>query len=209
MINQIAFQQLVWRWEDVIDWNGLQNDMESPAIASGRTRVMPSKKFKGHEDNIHCCTWSSDGELILLAAETYLEGEPIDLDGKLITLRGALDKSGGPATILDGAGTHTVLVAESGETTATVLENLVVQNGLASMWSVDDVDSNYHGYANGGGLFMYPQALDGDAPAGDEAVEKGRLAHPHVHQRPHLLPLQLRRLRLHSYRTHRLEYRSA
>ena len=105
---------------------------------------------------------ASDGDVILLAAETYLEGEPIDLGGKLITLRGALDKSGGPATILDGASTHTVLVAESGETTATVLENLVVQNGLASMWSVDDVDSNYHGYANGGGLFMYPQALDGD-----------------------------------------------
>ena len=105
---------------------------------------------------------ASDGDVILLAAETYLEGEPIDLGGKLITLRGAVDKSGGPATILDGAGTHTVLVAESGETTATVLENLVVKNGLASMWSVDDVDSNYHDYVNGGGLFMYPQALDGD-----------------------------------------------
>ncbi|MEC8321285.1 MAG: right-handed parallel beta-helix repeat-containing protein [Planctomycetota bacterium] len=110
---------------------------------------------------------ASDGDLVLLAAETYTEGEPIDLDGKLITLRGAVDKSGGPATILDGAGTHTVLVAESGETTATVLENLIVQNGLASMWSVDDVDSNQHGYVNVGGLFMYPQALDGDGSFDD------------------------------------------
>ncbi|RPG09010.1 MAG: hypothetical protein CBB84_005275 [Phycisphaera sp. TMED24] len=105
---------------------------------------------------------ASDGELILLAAETYFEGEPIDLDGKRITLRGVTDTEGNPLSILDGAGTHTVLVAESGETTATVLENLIVQNGLASMWPVDDVDSDFHGLTNGGGLFMYPQALDGD-----------------------------------------------
>ena len=110
---------------------------------------------------------ASDGELILLAAETYFEGEPIDLDGKRITLRGVVDTDGTPLSILDGAGTHTVLVAESGETTATVLENLVIQNGLASMWSVADVDSDFHGLTNGGGLFMYPQALDGDGSFDD------------------------------------------
>ena len=69
IINQIAFQQLVWRWEDVIDWNGLQRDMESPAVAAGRTSVNPSKKFKGHDDKIHSCAWSGDGELIVTAAK--------------------------------------------------------------------------------------------------------------------------------------------
>ena len=61
---------------------------------------------------------ASEGDVILLAVETYLAGEPIDLRGKQITLRGTLDKSGGPNTVLDEDTTHTVQVAESGETTA-------------------------------------------------------------------------------------------
>ncbi|MCP4834263.1 MAG: hypothetical protein GY895_05800 [Phycisphaera sp.] len=89
---------------------------------------------------------ASDGDVIRLAAETYFADEAVDLGGRQITLRGTLDKSGGATTILDGASTHTVLVAESGETTATMLENLVVQDALASMWSVDDVDADDHGF---------------------------------------------------------------
>ena len=69
---------------------------------------------------------ASDGDVIQLAAQTYFEGEQIDTLGKGITLRGVLDKAGEPASVLDGAGTHRVLICESGETTATVFENLAV-----------------------------------------------------------------------------------
>ena len=69
---------------------------------------------------------ASDGDVIQLAAETYFEGEKIDTLGKAITLRGVLDKAGEPASVLDGAGAHRVLICESGETSATVFENLAV-----------------------------------------------------------------------------------
>ena len=53
---------------------------------------------------------ANDGDVIQLAAETYFEGEQIDTLGKAITLRGVLDKTGEPASVLDGAGTHRVLI---------------------------------------------------------------------------------------------------
>ena len=72
---------------------------------------------------------ASDGDVIQLAAETYFEGEQIDTLGKAITLRGVLDKAGEPASVLDGAGTHRVLICQSGETSSTSFENLLIQNG--------------------------------------------------------------------------------
>ncbi|MBG81121.1 MAG: hypothetical protein CMJ39_10515, partial [Phycisphaerae bacterium] len=45
---------------------------------------------------------AAEGDVIQLQAETYLEGAPIDLDGKSITLLGATDTDGAPASILDG-----------------------------------------------------------------------------------------------------------
>ncbi|MCP3936232.1 MAG: hypothetical protein GY708_12770, partial [Actinomycetia bacterium] len=72
---------------------------------------------------------SSNGDVIQLAAETYFEGEEIDPGGKAITLRGVLNKAGEPASVLDGAGAHRVLVCQSGEASATSFENLVIQNG--------------------------------------------------------------------------------
>ncbi|MDA7660033.1 right-handed parallel beta-helix repeat-containing protein [bacterium] len=75
---------------------------------------------------------SSNGDVIQLSAETYFEGEKIDTDGKAITLRGVLSKAGEPASVLDGAGTHRVLICQSGETSTTVFQNLVIQNGYKS-----------------------------------------------------------------------------
>ena len=75
---------------------------------------------------------ASDGDVIQLAAETYFEGEVIDTLGKAIRLRGVLDKAGEPASVLDGAGAHRVLICQSGETSTTVFENLVIQNGSGS-----------------------------------------------------------------------------
>ena len=74
---------------------------------------------------------ASDGDVIQLAAETYFEGEQIDTLGKKITLRGVLDKAGEPASVLDGGGTHRVLICQNGQIGETVFENLVIQNGSA------------------------------------------------------------------------------
>ncbi|MDG1358892.1 MAG: right-handed parallel beta-helix repeat-containing protein [Phycisphaerales bacterium] len=75
---------------------------------------------------------ANDGDVIQLAAETYFEGEQIDPLGKAITVRGVLGKAGEPASVLDGAGKHRVLICRNGETEATVFERLVIQNGSAS-----------------------------------------------------------------------------
>lgn len=92
---------------------------------------------------------ANDGDVIQLSAETYAEGAEINTLGKAITLRGAIDKSGAPETVLDG-GTpvggydgHRVLVCRNGETETTVFENLVIQNGYAV--------GNFGGIGNGGG----------------------------------------------------------
>ena len=75
---------------------------------------------------------SKDGDVIQLSAETYFEGEQIDSLGKAIMLRGVQNKAGEPASVLDGAGTHRVLISESGEGPETVFENLVIQNGQSA-----------------------------------------------------------------------------
>jgi hypothetical protein len=84
---------------------------------------------------------ASDGDVILLAAETYYEGARINTDGKAITLRGATDKSGDPASILDGADSHKVIECQNDEDAATRFENLMIQNGYAES-------------GDGGGMYM-------------------------------------------------------
>ena len=76
---------------------------------------------------------SSNGDVIQLAAETYFEGEQIDPDGKAITLRGVLNKAGGPASVLFGTSGHRVLRCRSGESGTTSFENLVIRNGSADV----------------------------------------------------------------------------
>ena len=74
---------------------------------------------------------ANDGDVIQLAAEIYIEEGPIDTDGKAVTIRGVVaeDESRTPLSILDGNGTHRVLVCRSGEDARTVFENLVITNG--------------------------------------------------------------------------------
>jgi predicted outer membrane repeat protein len=91
---------------------------------------------------------SSNGDVIQLAAETYFEGEQIDTDGKAITLRGVLDKAGEPASVLDGSGTHRVLICENGEGSGTVFDNLVIQNGLASGGFPDNAGGGMYNASN-------------------------------------------------------------
>lgn len=91
---------------------------------------------------------ASDGDVIQLAAETYFEGEQVDTLGKAITLRGVLGKSGEPASVLDGAGAHRVLVCQSGETSDTAFERLVIQNGYGKPQEINGMQ-----YRVGGGMY--------------------------------------------------------
>lgn len=74
---------------------------------------------------------ANEGDILKLHDETYMEGIVIDTLGKAITIRGATDKSGAPASILDGDNSHLVLACQNSETNATVFENLAIQNGHA------------------------------------------------------------------------------
>ena len=74
---------------------------------------------------------AADGDVIQLRAETYLEGAPIELGGKSVTLLGATDTNGDPASILDGGDTHRVLRYISDGTGTTSLANLVIRNGAS------------------------------------------------------------------------------
>ena len=85
---------------------------------------------------------ASDGDLIQLVAETYLEGETIDTEGKAITLKGATDKDGNATSILDGGRTHRVLACGSGETSDTIFENLVITRGHAEQGAGMFIDSS-------------------------------------------------------------------
>ena len=91
---------------------------------------------------------ASDGDVIQLSAETYFEGESISTEGKAIEIRGALTKSGEPASVLDGGDSHRVIDCRNAETSDTVLRNLVIQRGLGQ----DELFPN--GTFNvGGGVF--------------------------------------------------------
>lgn len=71
------------------------------------------------------------GDVVDIAAGTYVEAETIDSRGKAVILRGATDSEGLPITVLDGAGDHGVLLCINGEGRSTRFENLVVRNGFA------------------------------------------------------------------------------
>jgi predicted outer membrane repeat protein len=92
---------------------------------------------------------ASDGDVILLSAETYYEGARINTDGKAITLRGATDKSGDPASILDGADSHQLIECQNDEDASTRFENLVIQNGYGEPNGAGGGDGG-----DGGGMYM-------------------------------------------------------
>ena len=74
---------------------------------------------------------ASNGDVVQLSGQTYFEGAPIDTLGKQIRIRGVRGADGVPLSVLDGASSHTILRCERGESSATVLEDLVMQNGEA------------------------------------------------------------------------------
>ena len=70
-----------------------------------------------------------DGDVIEIAAGTYFLTETISPLGKAITLRGAVNPKGIPLSILDGQDSVRVMICESGETSATVIEDLRITHG--------------------------------------------------------------------------------
>jgi parallel beta-helix repeat protein len=81
---------------------------------------------------------ASNGDTIQLAAGQYDITTTIDPGGKQVTIIGTVDGNGDPTSVLDGGnpvgGTSgvRVLICQNGETSATVFENLVIQNGYTS-----------------------------------------------------------------------------
>ncbi|MDG2029525.1 MAG: right-handed parallel beta-helix repeat-containing protein [Phycisphaerales bacterium] len=67
------------------------------------------------------------GDVIEIAAGTYLLEQPVGVIGSQITVRGAVDAYGQPATVLDGQGSFTVLGV--GYSDQSLIENLVITNG--------------------------------------------------------------------------------
>ena len=81
---------------------------------------------------------ASNGDTIQLAAGQYDITTTIDPGGKQVTIIGTVDGNGAPTSVLDGGnpvgGTSgvRVLICQNGETSTTVFENLVIQNGVAA-----------------------------------------------------------------------------
>ena len=75
---------------------------------------------------------ASDGDVISLVGGPFDEGAEIDMRGKAITLKGDGKGSspGNPAVSIQGQGTHRIIACRSGETSQTVLEDLIIIGGL-------------------------------------------------------------------------------
>jgi hypothetical protein len=72
-----------------------------------------------------------EGDTIMIAAGTYMLASPLSLYGKNLMIRGAVDASGRPTTVLDGQNA-TYHVNALHLTAATVIENLVLTNGRST-----------------------------------------------------------------------------
>jgi hypothetical protein len=81
---------------------------------------------------------AGDSDIIKIASGTHVAAQALDPEGKAITVRGAVDAAGNPATIIAGSGFDRVLQCTSGEQADTIFENLVITGGRAT---------------NGGGMF--------------------------------------------------------
>ena len=104
------------------------------------------------------------GDVVEIGEGTYLLDESISLIGNQITVRGAVDASGQPATIFDGQGSFVVMGLAYAD--QALVENLVITNGYGDygggarfIASSDVIVRNCHfrnNHANwdGGGLRM-------------------------------------------------------
>lgn len=107
--------------------------------------------------------FSDHGDLIVVSAGIYQPDETIETDGKMITLRGEVDESGRPATILDGRFDRRVLRCDDNETAATRFENLAFVRGDRTAGggvrinhsSPTLVNCEIRDNIGGGGMYLY------------------------------------------------------
>ncbi|MCH2182531.1 MAG: hypothetical protein MK108_11045 [Mariniblastus sp.] len=90
------------------------------------TRYVPSKVYRTIQSAIDA---ANAGDVIVIAAGKYSPTATIDTLGKAITLSGAVDRKGLPATIIDGQGKMRVLQCVETTGGQVVFENLQIQNG--------------------------------------------------------------------------------
>ena len=81
---------------------------------------------------------ASNGDIIEIGPGTYVSSNTLDLQGKAITLRGSVDSSGYPTTIVAGQDSNRVFQCVSGEAADTIFANLLITGGHST---------------NGGGMF--------------------------------------------------------
>jgi predicted outer membrane repeat protein len=73
-----------------------------------------------------------NGATIQVAAGIWPVTEPINLQGKAITILGELDSGGVPATIVRGNGSTRIFEIDNGETSSTMLRQLRIEGGSES-----------------------------------------------------------------------------
>jgi hypothetical protein len=106
-----------------------------------------------------------NGDVIEIAAGTYLLEETISFYGPSVDIRGAVDRKGRPATILDGQGSVVVLSMVMLPQSNPRFENIVITNGFGEygggMFLRDGtpvfencVISGNHADVQGGGMFL-------------------------------------------------------
>ena len=109
---------------------------------------------------------SSDGDIIQIEEGTYFEYS-LNPNGKAITVRGSTTTDGSPTVTIDAMGFSRVIMVDSGETSTTVFENMVITNGFfpssgggircdsssPTLRNCTIVDNNAQ--SNGGGIFCY------------------------------------------------------
>ena len=116
-----------------LDGDGLCDDVDPcptwPGGCSGDgDRVLVTATDQSIQDAIDLV---ADGGTVEIIAGTFAITSTIDPGGKAVTILGAVDGDGAPATILDGGGSVRLLICQNGETEETSFENLVIRNGLA------------------------------------------------------------------------------
>ena len=128
-------------------------------------------------DPVAAAAAATSGDVIEIAAGTYLLENTVSIYGPSVEIRGAVDGKGRPATILDGQGAGTVLAILLAVGQTARVENLVITNGFAErgggLWTRHStlnfencVISENHAEHQGGGMFVegssfYPITFEG------------------------------------------------